>query len=479
MIAPGGEVADGLGNGTVHAVLSVALVVGYVVVLTLVAVRARAAREYAEFSLARRALPLALIFGSLCATYVGAVFSIGFVGRGFQSGFLFFFIGLAYSLQNVLVGILIAPRLRALSDCHTLGDVIGQRYNGTCHVLAGIISVGLCTGFAAVMAKAGGVVLNDVFGLPPWSSVTIVVGITTLYTATGGLRASVITDAFQFTAFAILLPIVLLVSLAFHLEGGSAAFMEQAATATRDAVGSMSCVEIIGLLTAFFLGETLIPPYANRALASETTRVARNGFVLGGLFSIIWFLIMVSLGIVARGAIAGGTDEDRVLLNLVKTIMPTEGYVLLLVVTVSIIMSSLDSLLNAGAVAFTQDIVRPLRRVPDVAALDVGRAATIIIAVAAAAGAVAVPTLIKGLLICYTVWAPAILPALVLGLWLRRPRPLAGILSMVIGAVVALAWQFLWADKTGIPAIIPALVAALLAYLFGHFFGTSEGEKNE
>jgi len=339
--------------------------------------------------------------------------------------------------------------------------------------------VGLCTGFAAVMAKAGGVVLNDVFGLPPWSSVTIVVGITTLYTATGGLRASVITDAFQFTAFAILLPIVLLVSLAFHLEGGSAAFMEQAATATRDAVGSMSCVEIIGLLTAFFLGETLIPPYANRALASETTRVARNGFVLGGLFSIIWFLIMVSLGIVARGAIAGGTDEDRVLLNLVKTIMPTEGYVLLLVVTVSIIMSSLDSLLNAGAVAFTQDIVRPLRRVPDVAALDVGRAATIIIAVAAAAGAVAVPTLIKGLLICYTVWAPAILPALVLGLWLRRPRPLAGILSMVIGAVVALAWQFLWADKTGIPAIIPALVAALLAYLFGHFFGTSEGEKNE
>ena len=72
-----------------HTVFSMAVVAAYVVVLTFVAVRARAAREFREFSLARRALPLALVFGSLAATYVGPVFSIGFVGRGFNSGFLF------------------------------------------------------------------------------------------------------------------------------------------------------------------------------------------------------------------------------------------------------------------------------------------------------------------------------------------------------------------------------------------------------
>jgi len=161
-------------------VVSVTLVASYVVVLTFVAVRARAAREYTEFSLARRSLPLALVFGSLCATYVGPGFSIGFVGKGFESGFLFFGIGLAYSLQNVLVGVLVAPRLRALNNCHTLGDAIGQKYDRRCHVLAGIISVGLCTGYAAVMAKAGGVVFKDVFGLPIWSGVVLIVGITTL-----------------------------------------------------------------------------------------------------------------------------------------------------------------------------------------------------------------------------------------------------------------------------------------------------------
>jgi len=460
----------------VHTVVSVTLVASYVVVLTFVAVRARAAREYAEFSLARRALPLALVFGSLCATYVGPGFSIGFVGKGFQSGFLFFGIGLAYSLQNVLVGVLVAPRLRALNDCHTLGDAIGQKYDRRCHVLAGVISVGLCTGYAAVMAKAGGVVFKDVFGLPLWSGVVLIVGITTLYTTSGGLRASVVTDAFQFTAFAILLPVVLLLALGFHLEGGIAGFAERAAVATQDGLASKTPFQIIGLVTAFLLGETLIPPYANRALASRTTRVSKHAFVLGGLFSVVWFAVMISLGVAARGIVPAGTDEDHVLLNMVKAIMPTEGYMLLLVVSISVIMSSLDSLLNAGAVVFTQDIVRPIHRLVDGKALDVGRAATVMIAVAAAVAAAAVPTIIDGLLVCYTIWAPAILPVLVLGLWLKKPRPLAGILSMVVGALVAGLSQLAVGGATRVPAILPALGAAVLAYFIGHLLSREKGE---
>jgi SSS family solute:Na+ symporter len=460
-------------------VLSVAVVLAYVVLLTFVAVRARAAREFEEFSLAKRALPLALVFGSLAATYVGPAFSIGFVGRGFKSGLLFLGIGLAYSIQNILVGLFVAPRLRHLKGCHTLGDAIGQKYDQKCQVLAGIISVGLCAGFAAVMAKAGGGVLRDVFGLPLWSSVFIVVAVTALYTTFGGLRASVITDAFQFSSFAILLPITLLFVLAFHLKGGATTFAAEASAATTNGLSMTSPIEIIGLLAAFLLGETLIPPYANRALASRTTNVSRNGFILAGLFSVFWFMVMIALGITARNIIPMDTGEDDVLLNMVKIIMPSCGYALLLVVLISVVMSSLDSLLNAGAVAFTQDILKPFVKLPDTSALNVGRAATIVIALIAAAGAVAVPSIIGGLLICYTIWAPAILPTLIIGLWIKRPHPLAGILSMGVGTVVAimlwiilwLIFKFVYPSNVEIPPliIIPALGAALLAYALGHW----------
>lgn len=469
-----------------HTVSSVAVIGIYVVVLTYVALRARAAREFSEFSLAGRSLPLALVFGSLAATYVGPGYSIGFVGKGFRSGFLFLGIGVAYAVQNILVGLLVAPRLRALNDCHTLGDVIGQKYDRKCQVLAGVISVGLCAGFAAVMAKAGGDVVRDISGLPHWSSVLIVVAVTALYTTSGGLRASVVTDAFQFSVFSILLPAALLLVLGFYLKGGSAAFAEQASAATTKGLSDTSLVELIGLLAAFLLGETLIPPYANRALASETTRVSRNGFILAGLFSLFWFMVMISLGIAARSLLVDDPGEDFVLLNMVKSTMPPACYTLLLVVLISVVMSSLDSLLNAGAVAFTQDIARSFvsgasvgASFPD--ALNVGRAATIIIAMIAAVGAVAVPTIIGGLLICYTIWAPAILPVLIIGLWTKQPRPLAGILSMGVGTFVAILFQFVIPSATKVPAILAALTAAILAYLAGHWIqknhsGTTDKE---
>jgi len=466
----------------------VAVIGAYVVVLTYVALRARAAREFSEFSLARRALPLALVFGSLAATYVGPGYSIGFVGKGFRSGFLFLGLGLAYAVQNILVGLFVAPRLRAMKDCHTLGDAIGQKYDRKCQVLAGVISVSLCAAFAAVMAKAGGDVVRDISGLPHWSSVFVVVAVTALYTTSGGLRASVITDAFQFSAFSILLPAALLLVLGFHLKGGSAAFVEQASAATTEGLSDTSPIELIGLIAAFLLGETLIPPYANRALASETTRVSRNGFVLAGLFSIFWFMVMIALGVAARSILVDDPGDDLVLLNTVKTAMPSTCYALLLVVLISVVMSSLDSLLNAGAVAFTQDIIKPFNRLPDPDALNVGRASTIIIAVVAAAGAVAVPSIIGGLLSCYAIWAPAIPPTLIIGLWIRRPRPLAGFLSMSVGMATAiilwitlwLIFKYTWPCEIEIPplVIIPAIGAALVAYTIGHMVGQTK-EKHD
>jgi SSS family solute:Na+ symporter len=424
-------------------ILSVVAIVAYTGLLALVVIRARIAREFVDFSLARRALPLALVFGSIAAAYVGPGFSIGFVGRGFKSGFLFWGVGLAYAVQNILVGLLIAPRLRSLKDCHTLGDAIGQKYDKKCHVLAGIISVGLCTGFSAVMAKAGGLVLSDIFGFSNWVSVAIFVAVTASYTTSGGLRASVITDAFQFIVFSILMPVVLLLAILFHLDGGAAAFTRQASAATAAGLNSTSTIEIVGLVAAFLLGETLIPPYANRALASKTERVSRNSFVLAGIYSSVWFMVMISLGIVARNIIPSGTDEDHVLLNLVDLIMPVEGHALLLVVLMSVIMSSLNSLLNAGAIASAEDIVKPYVRLSDRAALNVGRCATIAIAVVAAVGATAVPGIINGLLICYTIWAPAILPVAIIGLLAKHLRPLAGLLSMSVGTLAAVTFQFI------------------------------------
>ncbi|MEN6336013.1 MAG: sodium:solute symporter family protein, partial [Phycisphaerales bacterium] len=398
-------------------VLSTAVVVGYVVLLIAVAVRARTAREYEDFSIARRSLPLALVFGSLCATYVGPGFSIGFVGRGYNGGFLFLFIGMAYAVQNILVGLLIAPKLRELKGCYTLGDAIGQKYGSRCQLVAGIISVLLCTLFASVMISAGGRVLQNMLGLEKWVAVALIAIVTTSYTTFGGLRASVITDAYHFALHAFLFSGILLYELLTHFKGGAATIAREAATATAAGFQAATPLEIVSLVIAFLLGETLIPPYANLALASRSTKVSRASFVLAGCFSVLWFAVMIGIGVVARPLIVANGSEDSILLQLVKATVPQAGYALMVVALLSVILSSLDSLLNAGAVVFTQDVLRRFTVRRDSAALIAGRYSTIAIAAVGSGLAVFVPSVIKGLLVCYGIWAPAILPALIIGLW--------------------------------------------------------------
>ncbi len=442
----------------------------YVLVLAFIALRARIAREYEEFAVAKRMLPVALVFGGITATYVGPGFSIGFVDNGFHSGFLFSIVGLAYAVQNISVGLLVAPKLRALQGCYTLGDAIGQKYGRRCQILAGIISVGLCTLFAAVMINAGGeLVLQEMLGLPAWVSVSLLAVVAASYTTFGGLRASVTTDVFHFVFHALFLPPVLLYLLLFHFEGGAKAFLQQAAGATATGFRLTSPLEVVSLVTAFLLGETLIPPYANLTLASKTSGVSRGSFILAGLFSALWFLVMISLGIVARAIIPPDTTKDHVLMDLVKATIPNVGYALLLVTLVSIVLSSLNSLLNAGATVLTQDLIRQFTHLPDRVALRTGRGCTILIAGIAAAAAMFVPSVIEGLIFCYSIWAPAILPALIFGLWLPRPRPWAGMLSMMVGTLVAVAFKFPLFWKTGIPPILPALACSLLAYAVGHW----------
>ena len=46
-------------------------------------------------------------------------------------------------------------------------------------------------------------------------------------------------------------------------------FSQEATDATTAGLASTSTVEIVGFIIAFLLGETLIPPYANLALASN------------------------------------------------------------------------------------------------------------------------------------------------------------------------------------------------------------------
>jgi len=424
----------------------------------------RRIRNFGDYSVGGRSVPGVMIFASLCATYHGPGYTMGFTGKGSASGWLFFFVALGFTAQTVLTALFIAPRLQSFKNCYTVGDVIGNAYGKTAKVVTGFISTLLCIGFAAIMAKVGGLVLQGTTGLPMLAGVFLVTGVGVVYCFTGGMKSVIATEAMQFSITGIAIPILLW--LAVSKSGISLHEADAKGWAAMHAsLDGMTPLQILGLFLSFLLGETLIPPYANRALASGSPAIARGGFLAGAGYSVVWFAMVVGLGVVASVAIPNAKPDDAFVTLAIK-FLPHGLLGILIVAMASIIMSSQESVLNAGAVSFTRDIRDALggNALSDGQRLRLSRLSTLVMGLLAAVLAYFAPSIIDGLLIIYSVWAPSVLPIFLFAILLRKPVRGAGAAAMIAGAAASLFWQFGLKEPGHVPALVVGLAANLLTY---------------
>jgi len=447
-------------------------VVAYFAVCGVVAYLTRRTRTFAEFSVGNRKIPTAMIFASLAATYIGPGFSVGFAGKGFVTGYLFFLLSLTYAVQTILVGCFFAPRLSRFRDCHTIGEVMAHQYGPFVHLLSGIVSVALCIGFTAIMGKIAGQLLHSITGWPLVVSIAIVTMSTAFLTFTGGVRAVIANDSLQFIWFSFAIPILLLCTF-FNSHVSPSEMAEKAAELTRAGFAGLTGMQIVGIMVAFLLGETLIPPYANRALAAKTESASRRGFVLAGIYCIIWLGMCTTLGIYGHQFVPAQTAADDVFLGVGKFVFNKVMYGVLFAAVLAIIMSSQESVLNSASVALIKDILGPHAKLKDRTELLWGRTGTIVIAAIAVVVAQYSPTIIDGLLICYSIWAPSLLLPFLLGLYLNKTKPAAGWLSMLCGGITSILWQTVLKEPGGTPAILVGLAACAVGYFIGHIIGSS------
>ena len=122
----------------------------------------------------------------------------------------------------------------------------------------------------------------------------------------------------------------------------------------------MTLLAFISLFLTFVLGETLVPPYVQRLFIGKDAKHVARGTMLSGIFSIPFFTIAGCIGLVAL-TIAPDLDPNKSLPYVVNTVLPIGLKGLVIAGIISIVMSSADSFLNSAAIAFTHDVVKPLR----------------------------------------------------------------------------------------------------------------------
>jgi SSS family solute:Na+ symporter len=178
--------------------------------------------------------------------------------------------------------------------------------------------------------------------------------------------------------------------------------------------------------------------------------------------------MMAAAGVMARHIVIPKPDPDGVLVALAGAVLPHGLLGLFLVAIAAMVMSTQEGLLNAASVCLSQDLLGFSRTLPDRTRLLLARAATVVFGSVAVAFAVKAPGIIDGLLICYSIWAPTILPALIWALAGLPTPKWSGVLSTVFGGTVA---ALVIVSKSGgtdpTRAVLFGLGASAVGFLIG------------
>jgi SSS family solute:Na+ symporter len=434
--------------------------------------RRSSAPNMRAFTVASAGASTFMAFASLTAAYTGPGFTLGLAAKAFSSGLVFLFVFLGFSIQTFLVGLFLAPRLNAYKNASTVGDVVGIHYGRTAQVLTGILSVLYCAGITGVVGKAAGASLHALTGTPEWLGTVAVTAIVVAYTARGGMKALVGTESLQFAVLAIGTPILLyqVWRLLAHTPN-PAPLPPEHLTLT----GTFPVWTVIGLFLSFLLGETLVPPYTARCFVTKEGPQVRRAFVWSSLFSVAWFAMVIAIGMMGRKLIPGANAEG-IFVTLSLATLHSGLLGLIAAALASVIMSTQDAFLNAAAVSFYRDLVRPFRtdHQSDEKPLFLTRAVTVAVGALGVLFAMFIPGLIDGILACYTLWAPTVVIPLAIALFTRYRNPNAGVAAIIAGGLVTALWEWVLRTPLGLPSLVPGIAANLLAFGLVTKFGPAK-----
>ena len=424
-----------------------------------------------SFAIDKQSMPTLLVAATLSASFIGPGYTIGLSEHGYNFGLFSFFVFLGFSIQTILVGQFIAPKLRKYKGAFTVGDIIGFHYGKLARIITGIISVLFGAGLVGVVALASGNLLNNVFEIEPEIGIIVSTLIVVLYSFIGGMRTVVFTDIFQFLMLSIAMSILLfaIFTNVDSIESITANLPETSFTF----FSTKSKTDFLGMFLGFLLGETLVPPYTNRAFVSKNSKNAQKGFLIAGIYSIIWCIMVIGVGVSAK-ALHPEILAENSFLHMVNTYMPIGFLGLMTVAIISIIMSTQDSFLNSASVSFVRDILNTFNEtISSKKALLFSKLITILIGILGVVFAVNAEGIIDALMINYTLWAPTIvMPLIIAVLMPNKVKPIAGLIAIFAGGISVIIWEWILNKPNEIPSLLIGIIFNQLFFWFFQIFAS-------
>ncbi len=429
------------------------------------------------YFLAGKKLPFWVVAFSTNATGESGWLLLGLTGMGYAMGAQAFWVVVGEVIGIGLSWMLISRRLKKLSDdsdAITVPDILEARFNDHRHILrwiSVIVILTMVTAYVTAQMAATGKAFVGFIEVD-YATAVVLGGIVIIaYTIIGGYKAVSYTDVVQ--GVLMLAGLIIVPLVAIDAAGGWAA-MTSRLSELDPALLSMSGITDSGisgwvLLFSFlaiglpFLG---VPQLMTRFMAAKNDKELRKARVMSIIVILIFDIGAVTAGMAGRALFPELTDVETIFPLLARELFPPIITGVLMVVVLSAIMSTVDSLLLLASSAVVRDtmdkIFDSVRS--DESLAKIGKFVTLIIGAIGIAFAIGeVKLLFWFILFAWSGLGAAFGPVIICMLYYKKTTLQGAAAGMVIGFGTTIVWIMRYkADMYDLYEMIPGFFVGLL-----------------
>ncbi len=431
--------------------IDTAIVIAYLLfVLMLGLWISRKTKTGEDLLLGGRSFGWGLIGLSLFASNISSSSIIALSGAAYKYGIVDSVFEFMSGLPLIIAALIFVP-IYLKNKITTIPEFLEKRFDYRSQRFFSIITIITTILIETAGALYAGALVIQVFypGIDLWVSIFGLSLFAGFYTASGGLKAVVITDAIQ--AVILILGCSTISYLLFEQYDFS---WDKFTSAMPE--GHMSLVRpiddpaipwpglMIGVPMLGFWYWSTNQYIVQRVLGAKSINHARWGMIFAGFLKIIPLFIMVIPGAMALGLYPGIEETDSVFPMLMSEILPAGALGFVLAGLVSAIMSSVDSALNSSSSLVIVDFIKPLRpKMSETDVLKYSRVCIIIFMVLAACWAPQIGMfkeigLWGYLQQMFAIFVPPIVVIFLFGVFYKRGNGNGAIAALVVGTLIGI-----------------------------------------
>jgi SSS family solute:Na+ symporter len=427
--------------------LLVAVVFAYPVILLGVSIwRSRSVKSHADFMVAGRSVPVAMLVGTLVCTWIGSGSLFGGAGLAYRTGIaeLWFSFG---GWVGLVIAYFIAGRVRRIAQ-YTVPDLLEQRYNAGARVFGTLAVVLAYVTIAAYQFRGGGWILSIVTdgAISPEMGMYITAAVVVVFTVMAGMVSIVTVDIFNGTI--ITLGVLFALPYMVYSQGGVGEVMANLPAQHTTVLGGHNPLWVFGVAMPTFLlilGESGM---YQKFFAAKNAQAARRAVVgmLAGIMVIETTLAL--LAIVGRSAypnlmdetsVVGRAASETIILYMARHGLPVVAGAMLLAASIAIVLSTGNTFLLVPSTNISRDIYERFLdpKASDQRKLLVQRLSIVVFGVMGILLLDYFPTVLSMALYAYSLVGASLTPALMAAFLWRRVTPQGG-LACIAGGLISI-----------------------------------------